>query len=144
MLEELVATAGTTIVAAMATSAWDTVRHQVAEFVRRFGAKEQADAAEALLDGNAAQIERAKDPEKARTRLRGGWEQILEDLLADRPDAADELRSLVTRAQAALPPAQRTWVQTITASGPGSVAAGAMGGDVIFHAPVTGPPPVQQ
>jgi hypothetical protein len=135
MLEDLPAalalTGGTTVVAAMATDAWQTVRDGIARLFRRGGVDQPA-VITSELDGHAALIARAEDPEAARGRLAQVWQLHLEDLLRRCPEAEAELRVLVERANAMLPQAQATWVQTNIARDNGHVFA-SQGGNVVVH-----------
>ena len=135
----LAMTGATTIVAAMATSAWQTARSGVLQLFRHGGEKGQA-AISAELDGHAALVERADDAGAARQGLAAAWQIRLADLLRQDPEAQRELRALVDTIEAQLPQAERAWVQTNIATGGGHVFA-AQGGDVIVH---SAPPAVDE
>ncbi|MGH4010805.1 MAG: hypothetical protein ACRDTH_22045 [Pseudonocardiaceae bacterium] len=114
MLEELAALAsagGAALVGAMATDAWQTARSGIAALLGR-GTPVRQSAIEAQLDGNADLVARAEDPVQVRETLVPLWQLELQELLRRNPEAADELRAVVARVQAALPAAQRSWVQT--------------------------------
>jgi len=121
----------TTIVAAFATSAYQTAHSGVLRLFRRGGEKGQA-AVAAELDGHAALVARADDADVARHGLAAAWQVRLADLLRQDPDAQQELRALVDRIGAQLPRDERAWVQTNIANGGGQVFA-AQGGDLIVH-----------
>ncbi|MFI9583843.1 hypothetical protein ACIHCQ_18790 [Streptomyces sp. NPDC052236] len=131
MLEELILAGGTTVVAAMATDSWMAARGGVARLFCRRGEDQQA-AVEAQLDNNAALVARADDPERVRQALLPVWLLELESLLGQYPDAADELRELISAIQERLPETQRGWVQNNVAKDGGQVFA-AQGGNVIVH-----------
>ncbi|MFC6020658.1 hypothetical protein ACFP2T_31355 [Plantactinospora solaniradicis] len=135
MLEVLVTGAATAFVAAMATSGWQTAYQGIVALFQRFATREQADAAQRALTENAAQVGDAVDQDRSRQRLRGGWEQRLEELLVAHPEARDALGELVADIQRGLPAAQQQWVQTVVASASGAIAAGAIHGNVIIHRP---------
>jgi hypothetical protein len=143
LLEEtlvaLASTAGTTLVAAMATEAWQGARNGIAGLFGRAGTSRQA-TIEAQLDGHAELVAGADahEADQVRQELAPVWRRQLERLLADDGGAAAELEALVAQVQRALPAAQQAWahtvIQNITASGVGSVAAGTIGtGSVIYH-----------
>lgn len=108
---ELAGAGGTALVGAMATDAWQATRSGVAGLFGRGGADRQA-AIEAQLDGNAALVAQAGDPDEVRASLVAVWRLQLEALLREHPDVVEELRALVAQVRAALPAPQQTWVQT--------------------------------
>ncbi|WP_371500368.1 hypothetical protein OG871_27760 [Kitasatospora sp. NBC_00374] len=120
----LAMTAATTIVGAMATSAWETTRTGVTGLFRRRGAVEQA-AIAAQLDQNAALVLRTADPESARRSVTPLWQLQMEDFLSQHPEAAQELQTLLDRIQPQLPQAQENWVMNIV--GLGGITVGTMG-----------------
>jgi hypothetical protein len=67
---------------------------------------------EAQLDGNAALVAQARDPDEVRQSLVPVWRLQLEALLREHPDVVEELRVLVAQVREALPAPQQTWVQT--------------------------------
>jgi tetratricopeptide (TPR) repeat protein len=111
VLGELAEVGGTALVGAMATDAWQATRSEVAQLFGRGGLARQA-AIEAQLDGNAALVAQARDPDEVRQSLVGVWRLQLEALLGEHPDAVEELSALVAKVREALPAAQQTWVQT--------------------------------
>lgn len=134
----LAMTGATTIVAAMATSTWQTTRDSVARLFHRSG--HAPDAIAVQLDSNAVLVSRAEDGEQARQSLIPMWQYQLVELLSRHPEAEDELRTLVELAQQELPQAQRSWVQTNIARDHSQVFA-AQGGNVIVHQGTPDPAP---
>jgi hypothetical protein len=110
-LAELAAAGGSALVGAMATDAWQATRSGVAGLFGRGGSAQQA-AVEAQLDGNAALVAQAEDPEEVRRSLAPVWRLQLEALLGQHPGVEEELRALVAQVCLALPAAQQSWVQT--------------------------------
>jgi hypothetical protein len=139
MIEALAALAAGAVVQAMATDAWVSARDGIARLFGRQG-RDRGAAIRTQLDNNEALVARAPDPDEARKRLAGLWQAELEGLLRDDAGAAEALQTLVDEIRAQLPPAQQNWTQHITAAGSGSVAGGAIGGNVNYNFP--GPPPV--
>ncbi|WP_067964813.1 hypothetical protein [Nocardiopsis trehalosi] len=126
-LAALALSGGTTLVGAMATSAWQAASSGVARLFARRG-----DDVAGQLDDHAALVDRAPDPDQARQSLVPLWRLHLEDLLRRDPAAADELRDLIDRVRSQLPATEQRWVQTIVAKD-GGQAFGAQGGNVIVH-----------
>lgn len=110
-LAALAGVGGTAVVGAMATDAWQATRSQVARLFRRGGRNRQA-VVEAQLDHHAALVERSGDPDQARQSLAGLWSLELQELLAEHPDAAEELQEVIEQVRAQLPARQQAWVQT--------------------------------
>ncbi|MGH3939357.1 MAG: hypothetical protein ACRDTG_12115 [Pseudonocardiaceae bacterium] len=108
-LTALAGAGGAALVGAMATDAWTSTRSGVARLFGRAGAAQQA-VIEAQLDGNAALVAQADDPDEVRRSLVPVWRLQLEALLRQHPEAEQELRALVSQVREALPP--QTWVQT--------------------------------
>ncbi|MGW2545249.1 hypothetical protein ACWC5I_31325 [Kitasatospora sp. NPDC001574] len=104
----------TTIVAAMATDAWGSVRGFVLGLVRRRSPELGAEI-EGRLDASAALITRGQNAERARELVLGQWQLELEEFLAAHPEAVVELRARLDSLRAELPAAQQQWVQNITA-----------------------------
>jgi hypothetical protein len=111
VLAELAAAGGSALVGAMATDAWQATRSWMAGLFGRGGPAEQA-AIEAQLDGHAALVAQAEDPDEARESLVAVWQLQLRSLLRHHPEVEEDLRELVARVQEALPVSQQTWVQT--------------------------------
>jgi hypothetical protein len=138
-------TGATTIVAAMATSAWQATRTTTARLFRRRGQPHEA-AITTQLDSHAARVARTDDTDRARRSLLPQWQMELEDLLREYPEAADELQDLIRQTQEVLPQTQKAFVQNVIASAPYATAQGAMFGNVITYGSVprsdlpTGPP----
>lgn len=135
MLEEAVAaltmTGATSIVAAMATEAWQSTRTGVTRLFRR-GAPAQQAAVSARLDGDAELVGQAVDAEGFRQSLVPAWQLQLTALVAEYPDAAEELAALVQQVRDALPADRACQVQQNIARDRGQVFA-SLGGDVIVH-----------
>lgn len=139
----LAMTAATTIVTAMATSAWQATRAGVARIFGRgdgaeagpgAGAESGAADIEVRLERSAARIANAADPDEVRQAQVVRWREDLEDLLRERPDAAAELLTLVEAVRQQLPPDRPQWVQRIEAHDGGfAVGAQGPGSSVIVH-----------
>jgi hypothetical protein len=110
-LAALAGAGGTALVEAMATDAWQATRTGVARLFGRGGPARQT-AIETQLDGHAALVAQAEDPDEVRQSLAAVWRLELTALLSQHPDAEDELRALVAQIQQALPAGAQTWVQT--------------------------------
>ncbi|MFF7157997.1 hypothetical protein [Streptomyces sp. NPDC008139] len=140
-LATLAAAASTTLVAAMATDAWQTARTGILRVLRRGGEHEPAGLA-AQLDSEAALVVAADDAGAARESLRPGWRLRLEQFLRDNPEAAQAIRELTVRLEAELPGSEQQWVryhQNVEAHD-NARAFGVQNGNVIIHeAPATGP-----
>jgi hypothetical protein len=139
MLESLAAGGANALVAAMATNAWTLAKTGIARLFRRTGREQQA-GIEEQLDRNAALVEQAEDGNSARQSLAGYWQLELKTLLARDPDAAEELRALITKIQERLPPAQQAWVQTNIARDQSSLFAAQGGNVIVHHMPPDRPP----
>lgn len=126
----LAMTAATTIVAAVATSAWQATKAGVARiFQGASGAEsgpESGASIEVRLERSAARIADAVDPDEVRQAQIVRWREDLEDLMQDHPDAEAELRTLVETIQQQLPPVQQQWNMRIEARD-GGFAGGAQG-----------------
>lgn len=106
---------GSALVGAMTTDAWQATRSGVGRLFGRGGPARQA-AIEAQLDGNAALVAHAQNPDEVRASLVPVWRLQLEALLRDYPDVVEELRMLVKQLRESLPASQQAWVQTNIAS----------------------------
>jgi hypothetical protein len=131
ILEALALTGATTVVAAMATDAWQATRAGTARLFRH-GGPAREEAAAALLEADAALVARAANAQRARLALIPRWQLELEELLRDRGDAASEVQALVREVRSLLPRMQETWVQNNIARDHGQVFA-SLGGNVIVH-----------
>lgn len=120
----LAMTAATTIVAAMATSVWQTAKSGIANLFRRHGAAQHE--IEARLDSSAARVRDAAAPEVVRDAQITRWREDIEDLVRDHPHVEDELRTLVNEIRPQLPPVRQRWIQHIEARD-GGLAVGAQG-----------------
>lgn len=115
-----VAGAGATVlVAAMASSGWQTTRFEVVGLFGHRGPAIQA-AIEVQLDAHAALMLQTGTSNEIRQVLVAIWRLELAALLRQHPDAEDQLRTLVVRVWEALPTAQQTWVQTTIADNHGA------------------------
>src|ERR1700722_9551583 len=108
VMEALAMTGATTLVAAMATSAWQSARTGVARLFHRGG--RALPAIEARLDSDAEIIKQAEDPDGARKDLAGGCKQQLAQLLRESPESAADLAALIDQVRGELPPDQAGWV----------------------------------
>jgi hypothetical protein len=135
ILEALALTGATTVVAAMATDAWQATRTGTARLFRHGGPARQ-EAAAARLEADAALVARAANAQRARLGLIPRWQLELEELLRDHGDAASEVQALVAEVRSLLTGTQETWVQNNVARDRGQVFA-SLGGNVIVH---QGPP----
>lgn len=113
--------AGTTLVALMATDAWQHMRDGITRLWRRTQ-PERADTVAAELEAGRDDVLAAvaSDDHEALEELRLQWQESVRRLLAARPDAVEELRALLDR----LDPegsAARSVTQHATASGRGRV-----------------------
>ncbi|MFJ2632881.1 hypothetical protein ACIO6U_13180 [Streptomyces sp. NPDC087422] len=140
-LATLAAAASTTLVAAMATDAWQTARTGILRVLRR-GAEHEPGALAAQLDSEAALVVAADDAGAARESLQPGWRLRLEQFLRDNPEAAEAIRELTVRLEAELPGSEQQWVryhQNVEAHD-NARAFGVQNGNVIIHeAPAAGP-----
>jgi hypothetical protein len=135
-LASLAATSATTLVAAMTTDAWQASRTGILRLFGRAGQHRQ-ESAEAQLDRHAQLVAHADDPDQARERLAGTWTLELENLLAEHPEAAAELRLLAMHIQESLPAAQQAWMQMVTIhSGTGFIV---QHGSIVVHGSVSAP-----
>jgi hypothetical protein len=125
----LAMTGATTLVAAMATSAWESARSRAVALFGRRGDSERD--TRARLDRSAARVRAAEPDDSAdavRTNQIARWQDDLFDLLSDRPETEGELRALIDDIQQQFPPVQQQWIQHVTARDGGS-AFGALGPD---------------
>ncbi|MGW4200646.1 hypothetical protein [Streptomyces sp. NPDC004726] len=117
----LAQSAGTTLVALMATDAWQHMRDGITRLWRRTQ-PEHADTVAAELEAGREEVLAviATDDQEALEELRLQWQGSVRRLLVARPDAVEELRALLDR----LDPdgsATRRITQHATASGRGRV-----------------------
>ena len=133
-IDELAALAGTgatTLVAAMATSAWEGVRAGLARLFAR-GGEDRREMAVVQLDRNAELLAQARDPDRVREGLIVLWAAELDRLLRDYPGAEYELSELIRTAQGLVSGARSSFVQSVTAHG--GVAVGVQSGNAFIHA----------
>jgi hypothetical protein len=131
VMEALAMTGATTLVAAMATGAWQGARAGAARLFHRGG--HALPEIEGRLDSDAEIVKQAKDPDGARADLAGGWKQRLALLLREFPDARADLAALIDQVRGELPSAQAGWVQTNLATDHGVVNAVQHGNLNTFH-----------
>lgn len=114
-MDPIALAAGTALVTAMATDAWEQARNGMVMFWRRVR-PEQADAVEQELADVRAQVLAARrdgdgDTERA---LTGSWQTRLQHLLRADPDLAAELRRVLDEALTpALSAGERTQIGSI-------------------------------
>jgi hypothetical protein len=127
----LAMTAATTIVAAMATSVWDTAKNAIANMFRRHAQQE----IETRLDRSAERVRAAGESEVVRDTQIARWREDIEDLVRDHPHVEDELRKLVDEIQTQLPPVQQRWMIQHIEARDGGIAAGSLGlnSSVVIH-----------
>lgn len=120
MEAELLALAGTAasaLVGAVAKDAWSAAKKGTARLLGR-GDQAREAAVEGQLERTRAAVESAgADSEAVRGRQEAVWAGRLEDLLIERPGAADELRTLVREIGATGTRSAGHVVQHATASG---------------------------
>jgi hypothetical protein len=148
-LMALASLAGSTVVAAATTDAWEAARRGFARLLGR-GDPNRTKVTELRLAETHAQLIGAAgaDLESARTALEAQWVTRLADLLAEDPAAEAGLRGLVGEIQAALPAGVVSAADHAVAAGRdvnisadrGGLAAGVIHGNVAPPGP-TGPGP---
>ncbi|MGW3327200.1 hypothetical protein [Streptomyces virginiae] len=133
-LSALAMTGATTIVAAMATDAWQNTRAGTHRMFRRAGATEAEGAALLiLLDADAELVDGAAADEDAgavRADLAPSWNRRLTALLRDHPEAATDLRELLASVSGV--GNSTSWVQNVRVSGHGH-AYPVQGGNIVIH-----------
>ena len=97
-VDALAALAGNTLVTVAVTDGFETVRHKVA---RMFGRGKRDAAIERRLNATRQRLNTSapEEAERLRASLAGQWQTRFADLLADHPEAAAELRALLTELQ---------------------------------------------
>ncbi|MEU9145969.1 hypothetical protein [Streptomyces sp. NPDC048349] len=113
----LAAGAGTALVTALATEAWQTATVGLVALWRRL-LPERADGVEAELEATRDDLLGAQDEGDKETpaELAAEWQGRIRRLLSAHPEAADELRALLVPQQEQ-PPAAPAITQHATASG---------------------------
>lgn len=108
----LAASGSGALVAAAATDAWTSAREGALRLFGRLGPR-RGELAGEWLDEDAAAVEAVSgaEREQLRAQLVPVWQVRLADLLAEFPDAAEELRVWAERTREALPAPERSWVQ---------------------------------
>ena len=148
-LVALAALAGSTVVTAAVTDAWESARKGFARLLGR-GDPGKTKLAEERLAQTHDQLAQSTgaDLEQTRTALEAQWVTRLTDLLEEDPDVEADLRTLVEEIQAQLPAGIVSAADHSVAAGgnvtatakSGGVAANVVHGDV--HAGPTRPGPV--
>ncbi|MFD8750099.1 hypothetical protein ACFV0O_03820 [Kitasatospora sp. NPDC059577] len=132
----LAALAGSSLVGAMATDAWEHARDGVVAVWRRF----RPDRAE-LVGEDLAELRREvlvaeeQDDEPLREALAADWQQRLSELLRRQPELAGELERVLDDVLTPSLPAEartRVYKQTNVAHGNGR-AFGVQDGNLIYH-----------
>ncbi|MET9731652.1 hypothetical protein ABZZ79_13605 [Streptomyces sp. NPDC006458] len=118
----LAQSAGTTLVALMATDAWQHMRDGMTRLWRRTQ-PERADTVAAELEAGREDVLAATvaDDQQTLDELRLRWQGAVQRLLVARPDAVEELRALLDQLDPAEGSAARQITQHATASGQGRV-----------------------
>lgn len=124
----LAMTAATTVVAAMATSAWQETRTRLAALFHRRGAAGQSEI-EARLDDDARLVADDDDPDSARQDFRASWTRRLQALLREHPEAFQDVEDFVAAVRPRLPQPQQNWMMTVIARDHGT-AYGVQGGNI--------------
>ena len=144
-LVALAALAGSTVVTAAVTDAWESARKGFARLLGR-GDPAKIKLAEQRLAETHDQLTQAagKDMERVRAALEAQWGTRLTDLLEEDPGVEADLRTLVQEIQAQLPPGLVSAADHAVAAGrdvnisasEGGVAAGVIHGDVTPPGPI--------
>ncbi|MDX2819416.1 hypothetical protein PV410_44100 [Streptomyces sp. PA03-5A] len=150
-LMALASLAGSTVVAAATTDAWEAARRNVARLLGR-GDPRQEQLTERRLEETRRQLTRAQDADLEQTRAFQAerWAGRLADLLEEDPGVEADLRALVEEIRAALPTGAVSAGDHAVAAGrdvkisasDGAVAAGVIHGNVAPPGP-PGPGAVQ-
>ncbi|WUD72093.1 hypothetical protein OG937_10540 [Streptomyces sp. NBC_00510] len=149
-LMALASLAGSTVVAAATTDAWEAARHNVARLLGR-GDPRQEQLTERRLEETRWQLTRAQDADLEQTRAFQAerWAGRLADLLEEDPGVEGDLRSLVEEIRAALPTGASAGDHAVAAgrdvnisASDGAIAAGVIHGNVAPPGP-PGPGAVQ-
>lgn len=117
-LASLTQNAGTTVVALMATEAWQAARDHVMDLWRRVQPG-RAEATAAQLDASHEDALTAvpADDQQTLGELRAQWQGLFRRLLVTHPEAAGELRALLDELQPPDSPIPPATAQHATASG---------------------------
>jgi len=101
-IEALAALAGNALVTAAVTDAWEDLRHKIAGW---FGRGQPDPQTERRLDDTRQQLTALSsgDVEQVQANEATAWQTRFSDMLADHPEAADELDALVREVTAIIP-----------------------------------------
>ena len=130
-LDVLAMTGATTVVAAMATDAWRTVRDGTALLFQRCGYDRKA--IEAQLDGDARLVELGGDADDVGQDFVALWKRRLAALLRKFPEAETDLADLIERARDEFPATRQTWIQTNVSRDHGIINAVQHGNQYTFY-----------
>lgn len=115
-LVQFAQTAGTTVVALMATDAWSATRDRVVALWRRFRPADSEDV-EAALDETREQVILAREGEGGtEDRLAGEWQGRMMLLLATDPATAPALERVLREAREFLPPGEQSSIGSVRIS----------------------------
>lgn len=109
-LAALASAGGTAVVTAMVTDGWEDLRGRLARLLSRGDATAEMSALDRLEESRAALAAAGGDAVQVQQELEADWQARLAGFLEMEPGAADELRALVTEAQAATAPPGRVEV----------------------------------
>jgi hypothetical protein len=143
VVESLLLLAGQTIVAAVATDAWDLCQRGFARLLGR-GDPKKEQLTEQRLEETRQQLTGAGS-DQVRAAQAVAWKTRLEGLLEENPDAEAELRALVQQIQAQLPAGMVSAADHSVAAG-GDVNVTASGGGIaaaVIHGDVAPPNPTR-
>lgn len=143
-MDPIVVAAGTAVVSAMATSAWETARDAVVALWRRAHPEhaERAEQAGEELEVVRAEVVQARRDGDAGTEqaLAGEWQSKLQRLVRNDPALAEQVRRLLEeRLLPALAADEQTRIRSIiqTANATGNSTIYQAGGNITTHLPST-------
>lgn len=121
------------LVGVMATGAFEAAREGVARLFSRQGPGQELNV-QLQLDGDEELVVSAEESERDQVReeLASPWRRRLTRLLADHPDAEQQLRDLLSEWEPVAPEHRQYWVQNVIATDH-STANVALGGNVIRY-----------
>ena len=124
-VEAIVTAAGSAMVGAMATDAWDEAKSLVARLLGR-GDSRRVEAMTVQLEEDATLVAKSGNNviDAVRAELVPVWRRRLADFIEANPEAASELQAFVERVEAQLPARQQAWFRQYNqASSGGTVIA---------------------